>query len=346
MIRNSEIYELLDWANGNLYSSNRSYKNKLYFAKEIPKVKKNLFFNDVKDHKLKPNMDIIEKIKQTKYLEDADFVFVPHPWVMIRKDKDYLNYLNGLSKIVPLLIANTDDTTPYCDLPNTLELRTFLHPRENKFRKIILPYPAISHETAIRKWKNIPVVSFIGYVPKLSLGSLTSSSRSFWHSPIKTSVYINRKISTVKLKRLRSKLKIVCIERSQFTLSQDNSNLLYEQNIFRANLAESDYIVCPRGFGNTSIRFYETMSSGATPILVESGTELPFVTEKNFWDTNILTLNLSSNWAKNILSDWEYLSLNDNYLNRQKENILMFNNVLEIQKYLELLFKKYIKTVS
>lgn len=42
------------------------------------------------------------------------------------------------------------------------------------------------------------------------------------------------------------------------------------------NLKESDYIVCLRGGGNFSVRFYETLSMGRIPIFVDTDCLLPF----------------------------------------------------------------------
>lgn len=143
-------------------------------------------------------------------------------------------------------------------------IKNLLHPNELSHRKIIFPYPAKHQNFKIRTWKPIPQISFIGFVPKMSLGSLTSKSWSFLHSPVRSSVYLNRKLAVKKLKRLKHEFEIVCTERSTFTLlpGNQNSNLIQE---YQENLSQSDYILCPRGFGNVSIRFYETLSSGATP---------------------------------------------------------------------------------
>lgn len=45
---------------------------------------------------------------------------------------------------------------------------------------------------------------------------------------------------------------------------------------FVNNLLESDYIVCMRGGGNFSVRFYETLSMGRIPIFVDTDCILPY----------------------------------------------------------------------
>jgi hypothetical protein len=111
---------------------------------------------------------------------------------------------------------------------------------------------------------------------------------------------------------------------------------------YQENLSQSDYILCPRGFGNVSIRFYETLSSGATPLLIDSGTKLPELIDSNFWQSNILVLKLFSDWAKIIWKDWEHLGKSDNYMNRQLRNEKVFSSELYLQKYAEKIFSGYI----
>jgi hypothetical protein len=40
-------------------------------------------------------------------------------------------------------------------------------------------------------------------------------------------------------------------------------------------IKESDYFLCPRGDGNFSVRFYETLSLGRIPVLIDTDVELP-----------------------------------------------------------------------
>jgi hypothetical protein len=337
----SNIQNKLRWDYHGLHNFNQIYNYNLFFAKELNNIKRNIFYDDANYDKLKPRLDIINRFRLNNKIEKCDYVLVPHPWIVIKNNFDYLRYLNNLSHLVPLIIVNTDDMSPRCDLPNTLQIRTFLHPREKMFRKIVFPYPAKSQEFVIRSWRKVPQVSFIGYVPKFTFGTLTSKSSSFLYSPVKSSVYINRKITVYKLNKLKAQFNVILIKRNQFTLSLNNSNLTNDIDIYKSNLANSDYIVCPRGFGNTSIRFYETLSSGATPVLIESGSPLPIVSANKFWDQNILKLGIFSNWSREILNDWDSLKYGDRYAKRQFENNKVFENELHIQKYTEKIFERY-----
>lgn len=327
----------------NLVNKNKFRTQSIYIAPEISELKKNFLFKSLNPFNFKPEINFIQRIRTTKAIEEADYVLVPHPWISILKNYEYLNYLKKLSEVVPLIIANTDDRSPRCNLSNTLQIRTFLHPKEKNFRKIIFPYPAKGIDARIRNWKPIPKVSFMGFIPRFSLGSLTSKSASFFKSPIKSSVYLNRKISQYKLRNLRGRFDINCVFRDQFTLLPENKQVEKHINEYRLNMSESDYIVCPRGFANTSIRFYEALSSGATPILINSGNQLPSLKENSFWEKNIIRCDLFSNWEDSISRDWEYLSIGSNYLLRQLENKKIFKEELNLESFALNTFRYYLK---
>lgn len=48
------------------------------------------------------------------------------------------------------------------------------------------------------------------------------------------------------------------------------------RNEYLANLVESDYVLCARGGGNFSYRFFETLAAGRIPLFVDTNCSLPF----------------------------------------------------------------------
>jgi len=337
-----EIFNLLNWETWNLFNKNRTYTQKLFLAKEIEGVSKNELFPRLSSHPVLPDIDFINHLNLTSIIDDADYVLVPHSWKHIKKNRNYLVYLHNLGRDTPLLGGNSGDVSPRCNLINTIELRTFLHPWEKGIRKIILPYPVKEKNFVLRKWKPKPTVSFMGYVPKLGPGSLFGASIHGIKTPIKSSVYLNRKIGTSKLKRLNSIFEIELNIRSSFTAYKSNPNLESRIEEYEFSLENSDYILCPRGSGNTSIRFYESLSAGRTPILIDSGGNNPKITNDVFWRLNVVNVSLFSNWSKQILDDWAKMAVKNNYENRQKDNHKIFLEELRFSNYLKKLFQKYL----
>ena len=333
----------LEWNRWKLYNKNSNYNFKIYISKELPGVPKNELFPRTSPHPTVPDVNLFSKLSLTSNIGDADYVLVPHAWRYIKNNMEYLVYLKGLSHQTPLLIVNSGDISSKCTLENTIELRMFLHPWEKINRKIVLPYPVKEKNLMIRKWKPIPRISFMGYVPKLGPGSFFGENLQGLRKPIKSSVYLNRKISVSKLNRLNLEFNVHIQKRSSYTSYTSNPNLNVHMLEFDTELTRSDYILCPRGFGNTSMRFFETLSAGATPILIDSGGVKPLIDDNNFWSQNIINVRLFEKWSHHISNDWSHLSRESNYKQRQVQNNHIFLTQLKFEVYLEKLFKKYLK---
>ena len=54
------------------------------------------------------------------------------------------------------------------------------------------------------------------------------------------------------------------------------------QNEFVKNIKENDFTLCPKGDGNYSARFYETLSLGCLPVLIDTECVLPLEDEINY----------------------------------------------------------------
>jgi hypothetical protein len=331
------------WA---LYKKSYSNNYQIYVSHEIEGIPKNELFPRTSPHPTLPDIDLISNLKLTPSVENSDYVLVPHAWRHIKGNPNYLAYLHNLSKETPILMVNSGDISPRCNLSNTIELRTFLHPWEKNERKIVLPYPVKGKIFKIRKWKPKPTISFMGYVPRLGPGSLFGENIQGLTSPIKSSVYLNRKLSVHKLEKLTSVFEVKLTKRSSFTAYSSNPDLEKLIEEYNSELNIADYILCPRGAANTSMRFYESLSAGRTPILVESGGSLPEIKAKNFWSSNVVTVNLFRDWTKQILDDWLELSNGNAYEVRQIENNKIFSEELRFEKYLNTLFQRYLLTAK
>lgn len=341
-----EISNLLDWQKWSLYKKNYSNNYKIYLSHEIEGIPKNELFPRTSPHPTLPAIDLISNLKLTSSVENSDYVLVPHAWKHIKSKANYLAYLHNLSKETPILMVNSGDVSPRCDLSNTIELRTFLHPWEKIERKIVLPYPVKEKIFTIRKWKPKPTISFMGYVPKLGPGSFFGENFQGLMRPIKSSVYLNRKLSVHKLEKLTSVFDVKLTKRSSFTAYSSNPNLEKLIEEYNSELNSSDYILCPRGAANTSMRFYESLSAGRTPILVGSGGSLPEINTENFWLSNVIIVSLFKDWTKEILDDWLELSNGNAYEVRQLKNNKIFSEELRFEKYLNTLFQRYLLTAK
>jgi hypothetical protein len=326
-----------------LKSEQKSGQDRIYFSETLSDLSKvDIFPKDF----VPPRgiqSDFYKRLRTATRLEEANLIVVPHEWQDIRNNGEYIQYLKKISKQIPILLFNTGDVSPPINLTNSIQVRTFLHPGENHNDKVIIPYPAKGREFRLRNWTKIPKVGFMGQVPRISPGSLISRPAPSLIHPIKSSVYLNRKIAVAKLGNLKLNIKTEVVIRPMFSAHQKNLNFSSHSVEFQDQLFNCDYILCPRGYGNTSIRFYETLSAGRTPILIESNGGLPELNTNRDWQDHIISAGLLENWSKLILRDWAFLSKNQNYSNRQLANADLFDSLLYFEKYMEKLFLGYIK---
>ena len=141
----------------------------------------------------------------------------------------------------------------------------------------IVPLIFSKGELPFLKKRLKPRVGFVGYAASPIRALL---SRLF-HLVVKKPCE-KGDVSTVQhraMKCLKRTSDIACnfILRSTFWGTLQNTPTRAEQrNEFIQNIEENDYILCARGGGNFSFRFYETLCSGRIPLFINTDCVLPF----------------------------------------------------------------------
>jgi hypothetical protein len=294
------------------------------------------------DQQLRSSINGWGRLNTTDKPSLADFALVPHEVAKLINNKDYIQQLKRLSTDLPLVVFNTGDKSPNLNFRNVLQIRTFLHPWESQNNKIVVPYPAEPKKLEFRDWSDIPTISFMGYVPRLSVGSLFGNSFRSLRHPIKSSVFLNRRIVTHRLHSMSGKLNVRLCARSSFSGNKSAWGFEKLQIEFEQDLIASDYVFCPRGFGNTSIRFFETLSAGRIPVTINTNTPLPVLSSGYLWEDYALNLNMFDNWEGKILDHWNSQVRRDTYHQRQLKASNLFYSDLEYRKVLKNLFEDYL----
>jgi len=136
-----------------------------------------------------------------------------------------------------------------------------------------------------------PEIAFCGYADmnwlKIAYGFLLLSREklffkedlnSYYPAPVVPPVVFRNKV--LKLLQNDSRLKADFIIRTKFNVGKKNLNYQYDShdNLIRQffdNMLDNQYVVCVRGYGNYSVRFFETMACGRIPLFVDTDTDLP-----------------------------------------------------------------------
>ena len=199
--------------------------------------------------------------------ENCDFIisckFYAETTNSIKKIQDNLNsYLHIYKKVIVFLICD------YADIffvpSNVLLYRTSIFKSKKKVNEYLLPYiwESFLYKNFIPlKKTEYPIVGFCGRVDKYREGI----------------------ISEIQNDR---------IIKNNFILKKDywggkphDTNLI---NDFIKNIENSHFTICNRGNGNYSMRFYQTLSLGRIPVLIDTDQIFPYHNEINWNEIAII----------------------------------------------------------
>ncbi len=198
--------------------------------------------------------------------------------------------------------------------------------------------------------KELPIIGFCGHATlsnvkraKETIKFLIENSKRFIKNPFNT-VYEPLFASAFQRSKLLSTLeksdKIQCnfIYREHYrggaiTEEERTATTLEYYN----NILESDYVLCIRGAGNFSVRFYETLMMGKIPIFVNTDCLLPFEDKIN-WKNHVVWIEWKErkNMAQIVTDFHANLSANE-FVHLQINNRKLWKETLSIKGILEMI---------
>jgi len=287
-----------------------------------------------------------EFIKVGKRLENSDLVLVPHDAIHFFSDNDYLEYLNALAKKKIVLYSDRGDFPKKPFILNSIALRVALNPGETRKNKLVIPYNVESLDfLPIREYQASPDISFVGYIPRVSIGRILRTAINTPLHPIKGNGAIVRKLAIKDLRK--SGLSQNVIPRNSYGVDKrEQDDLTQYRKEYLNAVSNSDYILSPRGDANQSARFYETLSAGRIPIMPDSEICLPKLVTRNAESMcyfrsfyKVYPLMKSQELRAILMNDWLSLSTPHFYRKRQVEIRTFFEKHLHFNTYLNCLFE-------
>jgi hypothetical protein len=241
-------------------------------------------------------------------VETADYIVFPYDFSQVQLNKllykeEVLFYSNLSSKTgKPIILFCTNDREFEFEEFSTFSNYYLFHVSIYKSQTPpnVFTYPFFVNDTtklypnySLYHDRGRPTVSFCGFAPPLhtpfNKQFLKESIRLFCytfniHNLFNVDVRLSYRAMAIKriLRSNRLVKNIVLRKYSGFDgrkgMFTGNSSEHYQKmrKEYFDNLNSSDYILCVRGNGNYSIRFYEAMCHGKIPIFIDSDTPLPF----------------------------------------------------------------------
>jgi hypothetical protein len=198
-----------------------------------------------------------------------------------------------------LLIWFKGDLLPIIPVPSALVFQSASYRSRAQPNRFVGPHfiddPTLKYSDGrivLRRKTEKPVVGFCGYAgvkPSKVIYSFATSITRNLSSVLGRSNYETDVVLPATLLRARA-LKILSnsslvdanfIIRDKYRagFKQKSHQMEGIASEFFRNVYETDYTLCVRGYGNWSVRFYETLACGRIPLFIDTDSVLPFETE-------------------------------------------------------------------
>lgn len=231
-----------------------------------------------------------------------------------REIQKRINSYKKLNKIV--LIFLVSDNSKAFQIPHNIILfRTSLYKSKKNKNEFLLPYIWECYEKSEKPLHKTtkPKVGFCGNVNK-NLG---------------------RRLTTIKALEQNKNIETDFILRKGFWAGKPNDEQLKKDYI--DNLINSHFTICNRGRGNFAIRFYQALSLGRIPVLIDSDMVFPFEDLIN-WDDVIIKAKNETELAEKIVFWWQNKSDLD-VINAQLKCREVYENYLTTSAFSTILEK-------
>lgn len=299
----------------------------------------------------------------TENLDVADFIMIPFG---VRKESGahaaYLDSVRALSKKFgkKVIVFTAGDLVHDFFIDDMIVLKGSQYRYLKRRNEIIIPYFTEDQGAApLREKRAIPIVGFCGWAGFANIrlhvkyhirnliinvrSTLTMDSRKRIH---KTGVYWRRRAMRILSRSPRVKTNFIV--RSSFSGSTKTIALdpkVAREEYFR-NIDESDLALNPKGDASVPIRFYETLSRGRIPLLLDTEMCLPLEDTINY-DAIVMRVNWKDiNRLPDIVRDtWDRMSPEE-FDARQRTAREIYIQYLRYDSFFNNLFRDLKKSIT
>ncbi|PSB09989.1 hypothetical protein C7B62_11245 [Pleurocapsa sp. CCALA 161] len=254
----------------------------------------------------------------------------------------------------PLIIDATSDSDVLLDIPWANILRNGLYKSLKKSFETECPY--WSNERTKRGLDSLdispkgkkPVIGFCGTTS--SRGKLANLSKSIVPDAVTRLVLSQGKLSrrvdpriiegmslqlretVMKILAIDSRLE-VCFDvtnNRQSYYVHNESNKIALENLFITNTDKSDYVLCVRGGGNFSGRFYMALNAGRIPVVIDTDGVIPYEEQLHLIKVPVNSLNK----LPEVIAEHFATTTEQELKEMKRENRLAYHQLLSPEKFL------------
>ncbi len=287
----------------------------------------------------RPLVDIVNDVSL------ADCILLPHNYNVIKNNHEYIARYEELSKkfdkkVIVFFPGDSDEKVVFS---NAIVFRNSQYRAVKAHNEIIMPAFAVdlANGEPIYRDKGVePVIGFCGWA---GLGTPLDWLRYGMEyirtqGVYKKGLYFRRK--TIKILEKEKRIKTNFIIRSSYTGNMKTIGLSPEvaRREYIENMKNSDFILAPKGDGNFSVRFYEALSLGRIPLLIDTDCSLPLedIIDYSTFIVKVDYRNID-NTGKIVKEFYKTLSKED-YVEMQKSARKAFDSYLRIDAFFTYMF--------
>ncbi len=314
-------------------NSEEVLKFKVFFPKElfVPE-RRGEMFSIIKAHTRKfkdKELALLDKIEWVEHLESAHVVFIPmslqYYWGK-NKGSEVIRFIEKCNNInIPVWAFSSGDIA--MSLPADLKLQLYkFGGYRSKYGVTDRQSPVELSDPIDKKGENQiidiafpksdkPIIGFCGMAPrgkkvsemmKVLAGNM---KRSFEKTPwdrqeVISSSHVRRQTLDILMssKEVLSNFLIRDRYRNGVTNKKGKMKAAIE---YFDNMRASQYVLCIRGAGNFSVRFYETLAMGRIPVFVDLDSPLPLLNGLNWNDHLVLCSRNQLSQLPELILEWE-----------------------------------------
>jgi hypothetical protein len=333
---------------------------------------------DIKDKSEFRDVDRFRSIREnyrryfvyTSDPEDADYAVLPSDWKhykWAKKVHQGLQFLELLQQLQKRLVVqyNSDDDLPLdlridasASMHDPIIVRTSFNASKRRLNEYAMPGfvgdPLVAYgggKLDVREKGLQPKLSFCGWSAN---APMSDSSLEHFHELVQNGlsaldlstqaefIYAFRATVLYNLQEY-GKFETDFIARTRYCggidRDRDFEGLARVRQEYFQSVINSDYVVCVRGKGNYSYRFYETLACGRIPVFVDTDSPLPFSDEIN-WRHHCVWIDHRDmkNIGEIVASHYHSLTP-ERYREMQKNNREIWEEMLTLEKYFYHLLK-------
>jgi hypothetical protein len=290
--------------------------------------------------------DFTEKMVEiVKKPEEADYFCLPHNYNYVKTKIEYLAEFALLAethskKILIFFPGDSDEEVP---IEHAIIFRNSQYTSKKKENEIIMPGYAVDlgkkYGLLERKKGEKPVIGFCGWAnyrtfKQMLSHTLSNITESLVGNPSRKKGLHFRRRALGILKKSQKVLTFFII-RSSYSLNEKTLSVepALARKEYVENIKNSDFTLAPKGDGNFSVRFFESLSLGRIPLLIDTETILPLECEINY-DEFILRVNYRElDTIADRAAEYYAALTPEVYLEKQKKCREVFDKYLRIDVF-------------